>query len=366
MSRAEDVPPTELVVCLEDFASLAPRKVSPMAWAYVSGGAGDEISLAWNRQAFARWALMPRVLRDVSRLDTRLSLLGREQPFPILLAPTAYHRLMHPDAELATARGAGAAGATLVVSTLSTTSIERIAEVASSPLWFQLYVQPDRGFTRELVARAEAAGCEALVLTVDTPVVGARNREERAGFALPVEWERPHLSRVGAQADHRPGEQGIWSPLLDPALSWRDVEWLLSITRLPLLLKGILAGEDAARAVASGAAGIVVSNHGARNLDTVPATIAALPGVVEAVDGRVPVLLDGGVRRGTDVVKALALGAAAVLIGRPYLWALAVDGAAGVARAIAILQAELEMAMALLGRTSLAEIDRSVLAERGS
>ncbi|HEX4955334.1 MAG TPA: alpha-hydroxy acid oxidase [Thermoanaerobaculia bacterium] len=365
MSAAEGAPITEPIVCLEDFERLAASRVSAMARAYVSGGAGDELSLDWNRRAFDRLALLPRVLRDVSRLDTRRSLLGRELPFPILLAPTAYHRLMHPDAELATARGAGAADATLVVSTLATTSIEAIAEVATSPLWFQLYVQPDRGFTRELVARAEAAGCEALCLTVDTPVVGARNREERAGFALPADWERPHLARVGAQADHRPGEQGIWSPLLDPALSWQDVEWLRSITRLPLLLKGVLAPEDAARAVAAGAAGIIVSNHGARNLDTVPATITALPAVVEAVAGRLPVLLDGGVRRGTDVVKALALGASAVLVGRPYLWALAVAGAEGVTRAITILRAELEMAMALLGRTSLAEIDRSVLAERG-
>ena len=254
----------------------------------------------------------------------------------------------------------------MVVSSFATVAIEEIARVAKSPLWFQLYVQHDHGFTRELVQRAEAAGCRALCVTVDTPVAGARNREDRARFALPPGMERSNLrglrmSPTTEGAAHRPAEQSIFSAVLDPSLNWSDIEWLRSFAKVPVLLKGVLNPEDADRAVRAGVAGLIVSNHGGRNLDTVPATADALSPVVERVAGRMPVLVDGGIRRGTDVLKALALGASAVLIGRPYLYALGAAGAEGVAAAVNILRREFEMAMALTGRRTLADVDRSVL-----
>jgi len=351
-------------VCVAEFEPLARERISHMAWEYVSGGAGDEITLRWNQEALEKIRLRPRVLVDVSKLDTRVELFGQELPFPILLAPVAYHRLIHSEGEIATARGAGAAGATMIVSTLATTAIEEIAAAATRPLWFQLYVPPDRGFTRELVQRAEAAGCRALCVTVDTPVLGARNREARLKFALPPGMACPHFEglQVAAMAvSHRPREGEIYTALLSAKLSWKDVSWLQSFTKVPLILKGILDPDDASRAVQEGVSGLIVSNHGARNLDTVPATADALPRVVEKVAGRVPVLMDGGIRRGTDVLKALALGASAVLIGRPYLYGLGAAGSDGVTRVINILRAEFEMAMALTGRPTIASIDRSVL-----
>jgi 4-hydroxymandelate oxidase len=352
-------------VCLADFEAPARERIPPMAWEYIHGGAGDEISLRGNGEAWQRLRLLPRVLVDVSHLDTQSKLFGQEMPHPILLAPAAYHRLLHPDGELATVRGAGAAGATMVVSTVATVPIEDIVQAASQPVWFQLYVQRDRSFTRDLVQRAEDAGCKALCVTVDTPVGGARNREMRVKFALPAGMSLPNLRGLQKPASHHATDhQTIYSQLFEPALTWRDIEWLCSLARVPVLLKGVLAADDAAQAVASGAAGVIVSNHGARNLDTVVATADALPRVVEMVDGRVPVLVDGGIRRGTDVLKALALGAAAVLLGRPYLYALGAAGQEGVTCAVSILRRELEMAMALTGRTSIAEIDRSVLWQR--
>jgi 4-hydroxymandelate oxidase len=347
---------------LFDYARLAPSHMSSIGWEYVSGGAADELTLRWNRESYDRIRLRPRILVDVSRIDTRVTLFGHELPFPILLAPTAYHKLAHAEGEIATAKGAGAAGATFVVSTSATTSLEDIAKVAARPLWFQLYVQPDREFTRELIRRAEAAGCHALVVTVDSPVLGPRYRETRTRFALPEGVERANLKGLKtATGGQRPSESTIYSALLDPRLTWKEIEWLRSLTKLPMLLKGILNAEDAARGVGIGASGIIVSNHGGRNLDTLPATIDALPEVAARVDGRVPVLVDGGIRRGTDVVKAIAFGASAVLIGRPYLYGLAVGGADGVARVINILRRELEMAMALTGRTSVGQIDRTVI-----
>jgi 4-hydroxymandelate oxidase len=347
---------------LAEFEPLAKRRMSHMAYEYVSAGAGDEITLRENQAAFDRLRLHPRVLVDVSAIDTRVTLLGQALEFPILLAPTAYHRLVHAEGEVATVRGAAAAGATLVASSFATTSIEDMAKAARSTLWFQLYVNKDRGFTRDLVQRAESAGCRALCVTVDSPLTGLRHRERLAGFALPPGIERSNLKALGAATagDSHRLETTIYNAVLDPALTWKDIEWLRGISRLPLLLKGVLSPDDASRAAEAGA-GIIVSNHGARNLDTVPATIDALPRVVDAVGGRVPILMDGGVRRGTDVLKALASGASAVLIGRPYLFGLAAQGADGVARVVQILRREFEMAMALTGRRSLKEIDRSVL-----
>lgn len=351
-SRASLIPPG--VVCLADLEAAARAVVSEMAYAYVSGGAGDELTLAWNVEAFRRIRLRPRVLADLQGMDTRSTLLGTALPMPVLLAPTAYHRLMHPEGEVATARGAAAAGVPYVVSTATTTPLDEIARAAEGVRWFQLYPLGDRARTQELVRTAEAAGCRAVCLTVDTPVAGVRNREQRARVRLPAGVTAPYFHHVVDAADVRTSFT---------LLTWRDVAWLQSITRLPVLLKGILTGEDADRAAREGVSGIVVSNHGARNLDTVPATIDALPEVAEAVGGRIPILLDGGVRRGTDIVKAIALGATAVMIGRPYLYGLAVAGAAGVAAVLAMLRAELEAALALTGRPSVSAIDRGVLWE---
>src|ERR1700687_4589564 len=353
--------PITLPVTISDFEELARQRLPVMVYNYLAGAAGDELSLRRNRAAFDELLLSPRVLRAVSRLDTTRELFGAQLAYPILLAPAAYHRLAHPEGELATARGAGAAGATMGVVSLSNATFEEIAAVATGPLWFQLYVQRDRSFTRELVQRVEAAGCAAICITVDTPVLGTRHREVRDRFGLPEGLDRANLRGCkGATASHR-DESGLYSEVLDAALTWEGIDWIRGFAKVPILLKGILAPADAALAVEHGVAGIIVSNHGARNLDTTPATIEALPRVVEAVDGRLPVLLDGGIRRGTDVIKALALGARAVLVGRPYLWGLAAAGAEGVASAMKRLRPELLAAMALCGLPTLAAIDRSVL-----
>lgn len=356
------------LVSLSDYEAAAKQRIPHEWWEFYSGAAADEISMRWNVEAYQRIRLKPRALVDVSKLDTRVTLFGQEHAFPILLAPTAYHKLANPEGELATARGANAADVTMVLSTMSTTAVEEVARVAKNPLWFQLYVQRDREFARSLVQRAEAAGCRALCLTVDTPVPGARNREERVEFRLPGNVDLPHLQGLKVNGvemskgeGHRSIGNGIYSAISDPALTWKDVEWLAGFAKVPVLLKGVLNPDDAERAVKSGAAGIIVSNHGARNLDTVPATMDALPLVVERISGHVPVLVDGGVRRGTDVLKALANGANAVLIGRPCLFGLGVAGEDGVARVVHILRREFEMAMALTGRPTIASIDRSLL-----
>jgi len=333
------------LLSLFDFEAEAQTRVSHGAWARISGAAADELTLRWNHEAYEHIRLKPRALVDVSKLDTRVTLFGQEFAYPILLAPTGGQRLIHPEGELAAVRGAAAANATYVISSSASIRVEDIAKAATGPVWFQLYVQKDRGFTRNLVQAAEDSGCRALCVTVDSPAFGARNREDRAKSELP-ERELPNL-------------QG--KDYLDPSLTWKDIDWLRSFARRPVLLKGILNPDDAATAVKAGVSGIIVSNHGARNLDTVPATIDALPLVVEKVAGRVPVIVDGGIRRGTDVVKALALGANAVQIGRPYLWGLGIAGATGVTRVVGILRKEFEMAMALLGRPTIASIDRSVL-----
>jgi 4-hydroxymandelate oxidase len=347
-------PDLSALVSLRDFEDHAKSCMSHMAYEYVASGAADEHTLKWNRERYDEIRLHPRVLVDVGHVDTTVSLLGETLPFPLLLAPTAYQKAVHPDGELGTARGASAAKTTMVVSTATNTPIEDIAKVATSPLWFQLYVQSDRGFTRDLVQRVEAAGCRALCLTVDTPVLGARDRMVKAKFHMPADITMPHLYDMSSHA------RGVITPERT-TLTWKDVEWLRSITTLPVLLKGILNADDAELGIKAGAAGIIVSNHGARNLDTVPATIDALPLVAKRVAGQIPVLMDGGIRRGTDIVKAIALGANAVLIGRPYVFGLGVGGAAGVTRVIDILADEFRMAMMLCGRPSIASIDASTL-----
>jgi 4-hydroxymandelate oxidase len=335
----------EQLLSIYDYEAAAEKRVAHGAWERIQGGAADEITLRWNKEAYQKIRLRPRVLVDVSKLDTRVRLFGQDLAYPIILAPTGGQKLIHPEGELAVTRGAADAGATLVISSSASMRVDDIAKQARGPVWFQIYVQRDRGFTKDLVQRAEASGCRALELTVDSPTHGARNREIRAQAGMPVR-ELPNL----------PGKD-----YLDPTLTWRDIEWLLGFARTPLLLKGVLNPDDADAGIKAGAAGIVVSNHGGRNLDTVPATIDALPGVVERVAGRVPVLVDGGIRRGTDVLKALALGATAVQIGRPYLYGLGVAGADGVKRVVEILRSEFEMAMALTGRPTLKSIDKGVL-----
>ena len=347
-------PKVDELLSLDEIEEVARVRMSHMAYEYVSAAAADEHTLRWNRESYSRLRLRPRVLRDVGQVSTRRRLLGSDLPHPIILAPAAYQRLMHKDGELGTARGAGAAHAIWTVSSCATASVEEIAPHATAPLWFQIYVQADREFTKAQIKRAEAAGCKALVLTVDTPTLGARNRQVRAKFGLPKGVSCPHL-QPGASESRQ---------IIDPTLTtvtWKDVGWILSFAKVPLLLKGILDAEDAEIGVSEGAHGIIVSNHGARNLDTVPATIDALPTVIDRVAGRAPVLVDGGIRRGTDILKAVALGASAVLVGRPYCYGLAAGGADGVRRVVEILLRELEMAMMLAGVPSLDQVDRSVI-----
>ncbi len=348
------------VVSLADHEAHARGRLDASAWAYFSGGAGDESTLRENLEAWRRLELLPRVLRPLAGGHTRVRLLGREWPHPILIAPMAYQRLAHPDGELAMAVAAAALGAGLVLSTQASAPLADVARLVLAdadrgPLWFQLYLQPDRGFTRELVARAEAAGYEALVVTVDAPVNGARDRERRAGFRLPPGIDAVNLRGLSAPLARPPGpgRSALFDGLLADAPGWDDIQWLRARTRLPILLKGILRADDARQAIAAGAGGIIVSNHGGRTLDTVPATARLLPAVVDAVAGASPVLVDGGIRRGTDVLKALALGADAVLIGRPALYGLANAGANGVAHVIRLLRDELEIAMALTGIATL-------------
>jgi 4-hydroxymandelate oxidase len=339
-------------VCLADVEALARDVLPSMAYEYVSSGAADELTLKWNTEAFTRIRLRPRVMAYTGTTDTRVKLFGTEHASPLLLAPASYHRLMHPDGELATARGAQAAGVTYVISTATTTTLGDIARATTGDRWFQLYLLHERDRTRALVAEAEDAGCKVLCLTVDTPVAGVRNREQRAKVRLPDGVIAPYFHHIMDAGNMR-------SSFAAP--TYEDIAWLQSITKLPVVLKGIMTGEDGARAAAAGVAGVIVSNHGARNLDTVPASIDALPEVVEAVAGRIPVLLDGGVRRGTDIVKSLALGATAVMIGRPYLYGLAVAGADGVAAVVRMLRTELESTLALTGRSSVAALDQTVL-----
>ena len=354
-----------LPVNLHEYEPLARAAISSMAWDYLAGGSRDERTLGWNRERLDAHMLLPRVMRDVSRLDTRVTLFGSELPHPVLLAPTGFQRLFHTEGELATARAAGAVGAVYTLSTAATTSIEDIAAVATGALWFQMYVQRDRGFTRALAQRAEAAGCRALVLTVDTPVLGARDRDQRNHLELPPGLELANLRGLVASQPAGPTfRHDTSNPFLDPSLTWDALAWLVGETRLPVLVKGVLRADDALRAVERGAAGVVVSNHGGRNLDTVPATIDVLPAIAAAVAGRVPLLMDGGIRRGVDVVKALALGASAVMLGRPYLWGLAAAGSEGVQRVVNMLVTELEMAMAQCGAATLAELTPDLVTTR--
>lgn len=355
-------PIAEGIVNLDDHEAHARTVLDTNAWAYFAGGAADELTLHANRSAWNQIGLLPRVLQPLAGGHTRVSLLGRTLAHPILLAPVAYQRLAHPDGEIATALAAAALQAGLVLSTQASTPMEDVAHAFGhtperGALWFQLYWQHDRGFNRELVQRAERAGYEALVLTVDAPCNGARDRERRAGFRLPGRISAVNLAGLPPAPQHtlQSGQSALFDGLLCQAPTWEDVAWLQSITRLPVLLKGILHPDDARQAAALQVAGVIVSNHGGRTLDTTPATAAMLPSIADALQGALPVLVDGGIRRGTDVLKAMALGASAVLIGRPYVNGLANAGAHGVAHVLRLLRDELEIAMALTGCRTLAD-----------
>ncbi len=334
-------------VNVRDYEALAREAMHPAAWAYLSAGSDDETTLLENSAAFGRTKLLPRVLRGVGSADLRTKVLGTQVEAPILVAPMGVHRLANAEGECATARAVGSVGSLMAVSTVSSRSLEDISASTGGPLWFQLYVYRSRPFAERLVRRAERAGYRALVLTVDSPRWGRKERFLRVEQTLP-----PEMEQVSLDEEDLPEEE------FEPAaLSWEDVTWVRSLTGLPLVLKGVLHPEDAVLAVEHGVAGIVVSNHGGRQLDGTRASFEALPAVVEAVGGRAEVYLDGGIRRGADVLKALALGARAVFVGRPVLWGLAVSGEAGARHVLEMLRDELEGAMVLAGQPDVEGLD---------
>jgi 4-hydroxymandelate oxidase len=340
--------PSPAAHTVADYERAATERMSDDALSYIGGGAGNEITLRDNEAAWRRLALRPRALGAPAGAGTGVELLGVRRPHPVLIAPTAFARLTHPDGELGVARAAAATSTIMCLSTFASVSAAALAaDVPDATRWFQLYVLADRGATRELVSAVAAHGYEALVVTVDRPVLGIRERELRAV-----------VREAEALGHDRPIDT---SAVIDPQLRWSDIEQLVADSPLPVLIKGVLTAEDAHLAAEHGAAGVIVSNHGGRQLDTVLAGADALPEVVDAVGDRLDVLVDGGIRRGTDVVKALALGARAVLIGRPTLWGLAVDGSAGVQRVLEILLAELENALTLVGAPRITDLDRSFL-----
>ncbi|MGQ3055033.1 MAG: alpha-hydroxy acid oxidase [Roseateles sp.] len=362
--RLEPLP--DGVANLADFEAHAQARVDANAWAYLNGGAADELTLRTNRAAWDVIKLHPRMLRDLAGGHTRITLLGRELQHPVLLAPIAYQRLFHPDGELAMAHAAAAQGAGLLLSAQASVDLEDVAapllaEPGAGPLWFQLYWRDDRDFMRALLRRIEAAGFQALVLTVDAPVHGARDRERRIGFKLPDDIRAVNLGGLKKPLNLQPGQNALFDGLMPRAATWREVAWLRAESRLPLLLKGLTHADDAGEALARGVAGFIVSNHGGRTLDTLPATAELLPPLRAALGPDVPLLVDGGIRRGTDVLKAMALGASAVLLGRPYVHALAASGALGVAHALRLLRDELEIAMVLSGCRTLADAGPALL-----
>jgi 4-hydroxymandelate oxidase len=340
------------LVNLREFEGAAQAVLDPVLYDYFAGGAQDEVTVRDNEAAYRRLTLVPRVLRGAVPPTLDVTVLGTGMAMPVLLAPTAFHRLAHPEAERATARAAAAAGVTMIAAMLSTVAVEDIAAAARTAeaerdpsLWFQLYIQPDLGFTQAIVARAEAAGCGALVVTVDSPALGRHERNDRNDF-----HDLPPGVRCENLRELRGGEPGsVRQVVLSPEISWRHIGWLRGVSDLPIVLKGVLHPADAREAVAAGVDGLLVSNHGGRQLDTTPATADQLPRLAEVVDGRIPLLVDGGIRRGTDVVKALALGADAVALGRPALWGLAAGGEAGVSRVLDLLRTELVNALTLCG-----------------
>ncbi len=349
----------ETLINVGDYHRVARERLPRMVYDYYAGGAWDELTLGWNERAYDRLELRYRVLRDVVDRDPSAVVLGRRVSMPILIAPTAFHGMAHADGERATAAAAGATGTVMIASTLSNRPIEEIVAATNGDVWFQLYVYKDRAISKGLVERARDAGCSALVVTVDVPGLGRRERDVRNRFQLPEELG---LGNLASDLDGLPEElsgsalAAYVGSTFDPSLTWEDLGWLRSLSDLPVVVKGVIHPDDARLAAENGAGAVFVSNHGGRQLDTAPATLDALPEIVEAVDGGIEVYVDGGVRRGTDVVKALALGADAVAVGRPILWGLAVDGRVGVEQVLEILRTELDAAMAMCGVTRVDQI----------
>ncbi|PON93459.1 Alpha-hydroxy acid dehydrogenase, FMN-dependent [Trema orientale] len=346
-------------VNVNEFQELAKKALPKMYYDFYNGGAEDQYTLKQNIEAFRRITLRPRVLVDVSRIDMSTTLLGYKISAPILIAPTAMHQLAHPEGEKATARAAAACNTIMVLSFTSTCTIEEVASSCNAVRLFQLYVYKQRDVSAELVKRAERYGFKAIVLTVDTPKFGRREADVKNKMIAPIIKNLEGLLKIEVDSDDGSNLEAYANRTNDASLCWKDIEWLRSITSLPILVKGILTHEDARKAIEAGVNGIVVSNHGGRQLDYAPPTISVLEEVVHAVGGKVPVLVDGGVRRGTDVFKALALGAQAVLVGRPVLYGLAAMGESGVRTVIEMLKKELELTMALSGCPNLRDIKRS-------
>jgi (S)-2-hydroxy-acid oxidase len=353
-------------VNLLEFEALAKERLEKSVYDYIAGAAEDGITLRENREAWERIQFHPRVLVDVSNVDLKTRVLGQEISFPVILAPTALQRLSHPDGEMATARAAAAAGTIFTLSSIASCSIEEVAQVSSGLRWFQLYYSKEREISKDLLERAKKSGYSAICLTVDTPRLGRREQDIRNHFQLAkgvtLKNFEKYMNLKDFPAEMHGSALAAYSvTTMDPALNWKDLDWIRSVSDLPIILKGVMTAEDALLAVEHGVDGIIVSNHGGRQLDGVPATCEVLPDIIDVVADKIEVLVDGGVRRGTDVLKALALGAKAVLIGRPYVWGLAVDGEAGVKRVLGMLHDEFELAMTLAGATSIAEIDPNLV-----
>jgi L-lactate dehydrogenase (cytochrome) len=371
------------VANIADLRQLAWQRLPRVLFDYIDGGAQDEVTLRANQEDFNRVTLVQRVLRDVTTRDQSVTVLGQKYDLPLILSPTGMTGIFWPNGALEAARAASDAGAGFCLSSMSTSTVEDIRKVAKQPTWFQLYVMRDRGMSRELIERAKAAGCSALVLTVDLALQGQRDRDVHNGLTIPPTlnvsnllnfamrpgWVWRYLTgpKVLPASLVKPGQNSLFTiagyvnSQFDQSVTWKDIEWAKSIWGGPIALKGILAPEDAKAAIDHGADALIVSNHGGRQLDGVRSAISALPYVVDAVQGRAEVLLDGGVRRGTDVLKAVALGAKACMIGRPYMYGLASNGRAGVAKALDLLRNEIDLALALTGSNSLAALDRSAI-----
>jgi 4-hydroxymandelate oxidase len=339
-----------------EFEAIAKERLPKEEYDYIAGGATDEISVDRNRRAFESWALRPRVLRDVHALDLSTSVLGTKVNFPILIAPCGGHKKAHPDGEFATYRAAAARGTIFAVSANAAVSFEELAKAAKGHLWLQMYFFPDREMTKEWLRRAKAAGYEAICVTLDSQWPPKRERNIRNNYHNVRGVNFPPLDPKAPA-----GRSGRAGGGADPAATWKDLEWIKGATDLPIVAKGIMTGEDAAQCAEAGADAVIVSNHGGRHLDNTLATIEVLSEAVAAAKGKLEVLLDGGIRRGADVVKAIALGAKAVFIGRPLFWGLAVDGEQGVIRVLDILREEMEITMAKCGRPNIASIDSTVM-----
>ncbi len=356
------------LVNLAEYESRARQIAEGSTLDYYDGGSNDEITLRENAAAFSRITVYPRVFRGVGQRDTGTKILGARVAAPVAVAPVALVGMLHPDGEVPVARAATNAGSILTLSTFSVTPVEDVVAAATGPVWFQLYVYKDRSASEALVKRVEAAGCTALELTADAPILGRRERDVRNRFSLPEGLWAPNLTADGTVpvADAAGGGGSPFSAafdtLVDPNLTWDDVAWLTSVTSLPVLVKGVVRADDASRAVDAGAAGVIVSNHGGRQFDTAPAAIDALGTVVDAIGDRAEVIVDGGIRRGSDVLKAVAVGARAVQVGRPIVWGLVVDGEDGVRDVLSLLGDELDLAMALAGCRSVDEITADLLA----